>query len=91
MALGTATIGHFFVYLRRNVLVADVLLNHLVATGFAVFYLTLPLNHKQSLLTAERRLLLQGYYVLNLGVLYACNDCFFHILLQNYKKSVKSV
>ena len=56
-----------------------------------MLYLALAFNHKKSLLTAERRLLLQGYYVLNLGVLYACNDCFFHILLQNYKKSVKSV
>ena len=41
--------------------------------------LALTFNHKESLLTAERGLLLKRYHMFYSGVLYACNYRFFHI------------
>jgi hypothetical protein len=44
-----------------------------------MLYLALALDHEETLLTTERGLLLQGYNVLDAGVLDAGNDIFFHI------------
>jgi hypothetical protein len=54
VALGAASIGHFFINLWCYVYVADVLLYHLVAAGLTVLYLALTLDHKQPLLATER-------------------------------------
>jgi hypothetical protein len=87
-----ATIGHFLINLRGNYkmvafdvkAIEHIEFYNLIATGDTVLYFSLSFYDKELFLATKRRLLLEGHYMLDTGILDACYNVFFHIWLQIY-------